>query len=407
MSTDTISRQTGFIHEAALYDSEGGLLDIVIPFLEEAVQAGDPAVAALDERGNELVRAALREQAGVLFVDGLAQHKRPANTIAAYRELFSEQVALGARQIRVVGSVPQPATRALWEWWARYEAAINRLYEEFPVWGICPYDTRFTPERVLDEVTQTHPFLASAGLHAPNPMVETPETFLTRARRTSPDPLEQTSPTVELVDPSPASGAAGRTRHRTCRTPRSRRRRRPRARGQRSRHERDLSWDQTHPCPSVGGARPHRGGRQRSGRWAPRTRLSASFLPRTPSLPAWACGWRTSSATTSPSRPAPTATRFGSSWATHIWTCELTPIRSRWRRSSACHQPPACSIVRIGTLPSRPGRVDDAVQYATRAHQARRPENAEFPPLRVATRTRGEVGYPSSTAPSHDPGALG
>ena len=202
MSTSTISQTTGFIHEAAFYDSEGGLLDIVIPFLEEAIDAGEPAVVALDERGNGLVRDALREHAGVLFVDGLAQHMRPANTITAYRELFSEQVALGARQIRVVGSVPQPATRAPWEWWARYEAAINRLYEDFPVWGICPYDTRFMPERVLDEVTQTHPFLASAGLHVPNPMFETPETFLTRSRLSLPDPLEQASPTVELVDPS-------------------------------------------------------------------------------------------------------------------------------------------------------------------------------------------------------------
>ena len=215
MSTDTISQTTGFIHEAAFYDSDGGLLDIVIPFLEEAVEAGEPAVAALDERGNGLVRAALREQSGVLFVDGLAQHERPANTITAYRELFSDQVALGARQIRVVGSVPQPATRAPWEWWARYEAAINRLYEDFPVWGICPYDTRVTPERVLDEVAQTHPFLASEGLHVPNPMFELPEAFLTRARRTSPDPLEQTSPTVELVDPSPATArqAARDTAH--------------------------------------------------------------------------------------------------------------------------------------------------------------------------------------------------
>jgi anti-sigma regulatory factor (Ser/Thr protein kinase) len=215
MSTDTTSERTGFIHEAAFYDSDGGILDVVIPFLDEAVQAGEPAVVALDEPGNGLVRAALREPSGVLFVDGLAQHKRPATTVAAYRELFSEQVALGARQIRVVGSVPHPGARAPWDWWARYEAAINRLYEEFPVWGICPYDTRITPEWVLDEVTQTHPFLASAGLHVANPMFVRPEIFLDSARRVSPDPLEQTAPTVELVDPSPA--AARQAAHDTAR----------------------------------------------------------------------------------------------------------------------------------------------------------------------------------------------
>jgi anti-sigma regulatory factor (Ser/Thr protein kinase) len=205
MSTHTTSQKTGFIHEAAFYDSDSVLLDVVIPFLEEAVQAGEPAVAALDERGNRLVRAALRDQSGVLFVDGSAQRRGPADTITAYRELFSEQVALGARRIRVVGSIPQPATGAPWGWWARYEAAINRLYADSPVWGICPYDTRVTPERVLDDVAQTHPFFASGRRHVPNAMFVSPETFLTRVRRASPDPLEQTPPTVELVDPSPVA----------------------------------------------------------------------------------------------------------------------------------------------------------------------------------------------------------
>jgi anti-sigma regulatory factor (Ser/Thr protein kinase) len=204
MGTDTTSGRPLFIHEAAFYDSDRGLLEVVIPFLEEAIGAGEPAVAALDEPGSRLVRTALSEQSGVLFLEDTAQHARPANTIAAYREFFSEYVALGARRIRVVGSVPQPATHAPWGWWARYEAAINRLYEDFPVWGICPYDTRITPRRVLDEVAQTHPFLARAGRHVPNPRFERPETFLARARRSSPDPLEQTPPTVELVDPSPA-----------------------------------------------------------------------------------------------------------------------------------------------------------------------------------------------------------
>ena len=205
MSTDTATENAGFVHEAACYESDGELLEVVIPFLEEAVQAGQPTVAALDERGNDLVRAALREPSRVLFIDSNAQRTGPANTVRAYRELFSELVAGGARQIRIVGNVPHPGTRAPWDWWARYEAAINRLYDEFPVWGICPYDTRITPERVLDEVTRTHPFLASAGLHVPNPTFESPETFLAHARRPSPDPLEQTPPTVELIDPSPAT----------------------------------------------------------------------------------------------------------------------------------------------------------------------------------------------------------
>ena len=157
----------------------------MIPFLEEAVEAGEPAVAALDERGNGLVRAALGEPSSVLFVDGYAQRDPPTPS-SPTRNCSPSRSHSGARQIRVVGNVPQPGVRAPWGWWARYEAAINRLYEGFPVWGICPYDTRITPERVLDEVTQTHPFLAKDGLHVPNPRFESPETFLARARRPRP-----------------------------------------------------------------------------------------------------------------------------------------------------------------------------------------------------------------------------
>jgi anti-sigma regulatory factor (Ser/Thr protein kinase) len=204
MSMDTATADTRFIHEATFYDSDGALLEMVVSFLEEALQAGEPAVAALDQRGNDLIRAALGERPGLLFVDGYAQYQRPANTVQAFRELFAELSALGAPRIRVVGNVPHPGAHAPWDWWARYEAAINRLYQELPVWGLCPYDTRITPERVLDEVMRTHPFLASPGLHVPNPKFESPETFLADGRRPSPDPLEQTPPTLALVDPSPA-----------------------------------------------------------------------------------------------------------------------------------------------------------------------------------------------------------
>ena len=63
---------------------------------------------------------------------------------------------------RVASEVPHPGVGAPWDGWARYEAAINRAYAEFPLWGLCAYDTRITPGAVLDDVARTHPHLATA-----------------------------------------------------------------------------------------------------------------------------------------------------------------------------------------------------------------------------------------------------
>jgi len=73
-------------------------------------------------------------------------------------------------------------------------------------------------------------------------------------------------------------------------------------------------------------------------------------------------------------------------------------IQARWTVDTA-------TGTRIAVDPARP--IDSAVEYAARATRPVDREYAEFPPPRVATRTRGEVGYPSSTAPVRSPGALG
>jgi hypothetical protein len=62
----------------------------------------------------------------------------------------------------VASEVPHPGVGAPWDGWARYEAAVNRAYAEFPLWGLCAYDTRITPGPVLDDVARTHPYFATA-----------------------------------------------------------------------------------------------------------------------------------------------------------------------------------------------------------------------------------------------------
>jgi hypothetical protein len=126
--------------------------------------------------------------------------------IRSNRDLFAAHVADGASLIRVASEVPHPGVGAPWDGWARYEAAVNHAYAEFPLWGLCAYDTRITPGSVLDDVARTHPHLATADGRWINPRYQDPDEFLTRRPPSQGDPVETASPPViDLTDPTPAA----------------------------------------------------------------------------------------------------------------------------------------------------------------------------------------------------------
>jgi anti-sigma regulatory factor (Ser/Thr protein kinase) len=119
--------------------------------------------------------------------------------------MLGEYVAAGASQIRVAGDVPHPGVGVAWDWWARYEAVVNHAYDDFPIWGLCPYDTRTTPAEVLDDVRRTHPHIATPHDHLSNPRFEDPTSFLAARTARWRDPLERDPAAIVLVDPTPAT----------------------------------------------------------------------------------------------------------------------------------------------------------------------------------------------------------
>jgi anti-sigma regulatory factor (Ser/Thr protein kinase) len=204
MRTGAPTDRREYLHEAVLYDSEEELLGVVVPFLKDGVAAGEPCLVALNGSTTGLVRAAVGSTTGLTFFAD--RYDRPASVIRSNRDLFTAYLADGASQIRVASEVPHPGVGAPWDGWARYEAAINRAYTEFPLWGLCAYDTRITPSPVLDEVARTHPYLAIAEGHQVNPRYQDPAEFLIRRPPSEADPVETASPPViDLVDPAPAA----------------------------------------------------------------------------------------------------------------------------------------------------------------------------------------------------------
>jgi anti-sigma regulatory factor (Ser/Thr protein kinase) len=206
MRTGAAAGHHGYFHEAAFYGSDEDFLSVVVPFLEDGLKAGEPTLVAFDETNEKLIRGAMGGAAGLSFLNGVAQYARPAGAIKKYRALMAAHVAGGAEQIRIVGDVPHPGLGASWDWWARYEATVNHAFDDFPLWGLCPYDTRITPDDVLEDVARTHPHIASAdGGHRVNSRFEDPAGFLNHLAPAAPDPLESAPPSAELWSFAPAA----------------------------------------------------------------------------------------------------------------------------------------------------------------------------------------------------------
>jgi anti-sigma regulatory factor (Ser/Thr protein kinase) len=203
MRTGAAAGHLGYYHEAVCYSSDEDLLAVVVPFLSGGAEVGEPTVVSLGSRNAGLLRAALPADLPITFLAGDALYARPAAAIRSYRKLLARYVADGASQIRIIGELSPEMFGATWDSWARYESAINRAYDDFPLWSMCAYDTRSTPQPVLADVLRTHPRTAMPdGRHVPNDTYIDPVPYLSEPRPAVPDPIQHTEPLADLADPT-------------------------------------------------------------------------------------------------------------------------------------------------------------------------------------------------------------
>ncbi|VVJ18102.1 Uncharacterised protein [Amycolatopsis camponoti] len=203
MTADPKTARRGYDHAAVRYRSDADLLAVAVPFLESGLAAGEPTLVSLEPERAELVRRALSPAAKTQYLSTDDFYARPAAAIRSYRDLMAGLVADGAGGIRIFGEIPRAAIDTSWDWWARYEAAVNHAYDEFPLRSVCAYDTRTTPRHVLDDVARTHPFVAIPGGQRRNAGYIDPPAFLADPRPMTPHPIQHSAPLVELADPDP------------------------------------------------------------------------------------------------------------------------------------------------------------------------------------------------------------
>jgi AcrR family transcriptional regulator len=157
------------VHDAVIYSSDEEFVDVLAPFLHEAVAAAEPAIAVMTPAKIALLRDALGSIADhVSYLDATEFYRRPARTLRAYGAILDDLVRSEPERVRVVGEVQFGTTDAEHAHWMQYEAVLNRGLSGRKAWIVCPYDTRTLPKSIVVDAYRTHPFVWTDGRRASN-----------------------------------------------------------------------------------------------------------------------------------------------------------------------------------------------------------------------------------------------
>ena len=145
-------------------------MGLTLPFVRDAVAAGEPVLVIVGEDRIRLLRSALGGAAErVMFTDMGDLGRNPARIIPEWREFVGRHAGLG-RAMRGVGEPVSPGRDAdeLAEC-HRHEALLNLAFESAPsFWLLCTYDAAALDREVLEEARRTHPLVWEDGSHVRN-----------------------------------------------------------------------------------------------------------------------------------------------------------------------------------------------------------------------------------------------
>jgi anti-sigma regulatory factor (Ser/Thr protein kinase) len=191
-----------YTHDALFFDSPGQLTDVAVPFLLEGLAAGEAAVVATSTGTANLLREAVDGDPRVHVIErGDVYRARTPTAITTFRRLAEQHAADGVKRVRVVGEVDFGPTERDWLEWQRYESVINDALAEWPLWGLCVFDTQRLPAPLIESALRTHSTLVTDGDRAPNPDFADPADYL-RSLPVPVEPLEDTAPRLAAPDVS-------------------------------------------------------------------------------------------------------------------------------------------------------------------------------------------------------------
>lgn len=154
--------QRGFQHQALIYEGSDEYLAGTMPFVREALAAGDPILVAVGETQGELIAGELGPDAGrVLFVDMRRVGSNPALAIPLWRDFVDDHDGRLARGV----SEPASAARggAALEECHRHECLLNHAFHA-SAWNLlCAYDADSLGDEALGRVAASHELISCQG----------------------------------------------------------------------------------------------------------------------------------------------------------------------------------------------------------------------------------------------------
>jgi anti-sigma regulatory factor (Ser/Thr protein kinase) len=183
--------KTGFRHEALMYAGEDAFLDATVPFILDAVGAGEPILVVVAARKIERLRAVLGDAADdVEFADMARVGENPARIIPAWQEFVT---AHAGRAVRGIGEPigPERSATELVECHL-HESLLNLAFAGAPAFTlVCPYDTEGLDPAVVEHARHTHPHVHERGMICESELYQGPEGARASLGAALPEPGER------------------------------------------------------------------------------------------------------------------------------------------------------------------------------------------------------------------------
>ncbi|WP_405873193.1 anti-sigma factor RsbA family regulatory protein [Streptomyces sp. NBC_00005] len=163
-ATESFATLDPFLHRALFYGDEDEYVAGTVPFVRDALAAGEPVAVAVPAENLRLIRDGLGADAdSVRFLDMRVVGRNPGRIIPAVLRAFADAQPSGAR-VSIIGE-PIWAGRTPIEYPAcvQHEALINAAFRGRSATVLCPYDTRRLDPQAVADAYATHPTVVRAG----------------------------------------------------------------------------------------------------------------------------------------------------------------------------------------------------------------------------------------------------
>lgn len=153
----------GFQHRALIYAGAEEYLAGTMPFVHQALIAGDPLLIAVAEDKGELIADELGPDVErVLLLDMQKVGHNPASIIPLWRDFVDDHEG---RQVRGIGEATWAArSQAALEECHCHEGLLNVAFSSAAEWSLlCPYDAESLGDEVLERVGLTHSHVLRQG----------------------------------------------------------------------------------------------------------------------------------------------------------------------------------------------------------------------------------------------------